>query len=161
MILKRPIAREEMMKLLETGKSSLLEKFISKKGRPFSAYLVRQPDGKIGFEFEERASKGAKDSKAAGSVAGALRVLGNHPEDDQVISIYSGRYGPYVKHGSTNATILDKDKVDSLSLEEAIELLHEKAGTPVKKKAANSSGTKPDGGKTTSKASSTRARKTK
>ena len=161
MILKRPIAREEMKKLLETGKSSLLEKFISKKGRPFSAYLVRQPDGKIGFEFEERASKGAKDSKTAGSVAGALRVLGNHPEDDQVISIYSGRYGPYVKHGNTNATILDKDKVDSLSLEEAIELLHEKAGTPVKKKAAKSSGTKPDGGKTTSKASSTRARKTK
>ena len=149
MILKRPIAREEMMKLLETGKSPLLEKFISKKGRPFSAYLVRQPDGKIGFEFEERAEKGAKDRKTAGVSLGALRVLGNHPVDDQIISIYSGRYGPYVKHGSTNATIQDKDKVDSLTLEEAIALLHEKAGAPAKKKVPKMTPAKVAGSKTT------------
>ena len=139
-ILKRAIAREEMMKLLETGKSPLLEKFISKKGRPFSAYLVRQPDGKIGFEFEERAPKaGAKGEKGAAKAAssasaGALRILGTHPEDDQVISIYSGRYGPYVKHGAANVTIQDKDKVDSLTLEEAVEMLAEKFGAPAKKK---------------------------
>jgi DNA topoisomerase III len=34
-----------------------LHKFISKKGRPFSAYLVRGADGKIGFEFAPRAAK--------------------------------------------------------------------------------------------------------
>ena len=53
-ILKRPIEREQMQKLLSTGKTDLLQKFISTKGRPFSAYLVRQSDGKIGFEFEPR-----------------------------------------------------------------------------------------------------------
>jgi len=112
-----------------------LEKFISKKGRPFSAFLVRQPDGKIGFEFEEREAKaGGKGTKAVS--AGALRVLGNHPVDDQVISIFSGRYGPYVKHGATNATIPDKERVATLTLEEAVELLAEKAGVPVKKKVA-------------------------
>ncbi len=138
-ILKRVITREEMMKLLETGKSPLLEKFISKKGRPFSAYLVRQPDGKIGFEFEERVAKaGTKGAKAAPASAAALRVLGNHPDDDQVISIFSGRYGPYVKHGAANATIQDKDKIDSLTLEEAVELLAEKFGAPAKKKVAKS-----------------------
>jgi len=127
-----------MMKLLETGKSPLLDKFISKKGRPFSAYLVRQPDGKIGFEFEAREPKaGGKGGKAAAAVSpGALRVLGKHPVDDQIISIYSGRYGPYIRHGATNATIRDKDKVESITLEEAVELLAEKAGVPVKKKAA-------------------------
>jgi DNA topoisomerase-3 len=134
-ILKRVIAREEMMKLLETGKSPLLEKFISKKGRPFSAYLVRQPDGKIGFEFEEREAKSGKGAKSAAGAAGALRVLGKHPDDDQIVSIYSGRYGPYVKHGSTNATLPDKDKADAVTLEEAVALLAEKAGAPAKKKA--------------------------
>lgn len=137
MILKRPIAREEMSQLLETGKSPLLEKFISKKGRPFSAYLVRQPDGKIGFEFEERAPKaGGKGAKAGPASSGELRILGKHPADGQVVSIYSGRYGPYVKHGKTNATIRDKETVESMSLDAAIALLSEKTGEPAAKKKA-------------------------
>ncbi|MEO7559892.1 MAG: topoisomerase C-terminal repeat-containing protein, partial [Nitrosospira sp.] len=39
------------------GKTDLLPKFISKKGRPFSAYLVTGADGKVGFEFEPRETK--------------------------------------------------------------------------------------------------------
>ena len=39
-ILTRPIEREQVVKLLHSGKTDLLSKFISKKGRPFSAYLV-------------------------------------------------------------------------------------------------------------------------
>jgi DNA topoisomerase III len=53
-ILQRPIERAQMVKLLETGKTELLHKFISRKGRPFSAYLVAGKDGKVGFEFAER-----------------------------------------------------------------------------------------------------------
>ena len=45
-----------MQNLLETGKTDLLEKFISKKGRPFKAYLVNK-DGKVSFEFEPRPVK--------------------------------------------------------------------------------------------------------
>jgi DNA topoisomerase-3 len=61
-ILQRQIDRAQILKLLETGKTDLIDKFISKKGRPFKAYLVSK-DGKVGFEFESRvrASK-AKDS---------------------------------------------------------------------------------------------------
>ena len=133
-ILKRVIAREEMMTLLATGKSPLLQQFISKKGRPFSAFLVRQPDGKIGFEFEEREAKAGKGGKAArGAGAGALRELGNHPEDDQAITVHAGRYGPYVKHGAANVTIADKEKADTITLEEAVEMLAEKFGPPTKK----------------------------
>lgn len=142
-ILKRDIAREEMQQLLQTGKSPLLQNFISKKGRPFSAFLVRQPDGKIGFEFEEREAKaGGKGARAPASAA-ALRILGKHPADDQVVSVYAGRYGPYVKHGTTNATIPDKDKADSITLEEAVELLEEKVGAPVKKKTTKTAAKKP------------------
>ena len=57
MILQQPIEREQMKKLLETGRTDLLTGFISKKGRRFKAFLVKQPDGKIGFEFQARAPK--------------------------------------------------------------------------------------------------------
>jgi DNA topoisomerase-3 len=59
-ILQRAIEPEQIIKLLERGKTDLLHRFISKKGRPFSAFLMRQPDGKIGFEFAPRAPKAKK-----------------------------------------------------------------------------------------------------
>ena len=58
-ILQKQIEREQVQKLLSTGKTDLLHRFISKKGRPFSAYLVKKPDGSIGFEFEVRQKKAA------------------------------------------------------------------------------------------------------
>jgi DNA topoisomerase-3 len=57
MILQQPVEREQMKKLLETGRTDLLTGFVSKKGRRFKAFLVKQPDGKIGFEFQPRAPK--------------------------------------------------------------------------------------------------------
>ena len=44
-----------MEKLLAEGKTDLLTRFISKKGRPFKAFLARQPEGRVGFEFMPRA----------------------------------------------------------------------------------------------------------
>ncbi|HEY7237910.1 MAG TPA: DNA topoisomerase III [Burkholderiales bacterium] len=63
MILQQPIEREQMKKLLETGRTDLLTGFVSKKGRRFKAFLVKQPDGKIGFEFQPRAPKAEKQEK--------------------------------------------------------------------------------------------------
>jgi DNA topoisomerase III len=65
MILQQPIEREQMKKLLETGRTDLLTGFVSKKGRRFKAFLVKQPDGKIGFEFQARPPKADKTEKAA------------------------------------------------------------------------------------------------
>src|SRR5712692_2524546 len=61
-ILQRPVEPEEIKKLLATGKTDLLHRFISRKGRPFSAFLVRTADGKVGFEFAPRAAKPAPRS---------------------------------------------------------------------------------------------------
>jgi DNA topoisomerase-3 len=125
-ILQRPIEREQMQKLLATGKTDLLQFVSARTKRGFSAFLVRQPDGKVGFEFE------AKDPsrKGAGArTATALRVLGVHPKDKQPVELHAGRYGPYVKHGSTNATLPDRERADSVTLEEAIALIDAKAGT--------------------------------
>jgi DNA topoisomerase-3 len=63
-ILQRPIEPEQVAKLLDAGRTDLLHRFISKKGRPFSAFLVRQPDGKIGFEFAPRAGAKGKPAEA-------------------------------------------------------------------------------------------------
>jgi len=56
-ILQQAIERAQMQKLLSSGKTDLLQKFISKKGRPFKAFLVLK-EGEVGFEFEPRAAKG-------------------------------------------------------------------------------------------------------
>jgi DNA topoisomerase-3 len=64
-ILQQEIGRAEMQKLLETGKTNLLKGFVSNRTRKkFSAYLVRGADGKVGFEFEQRAPKVPKAPKA-------------------------------------------------------------------------------------------------
>jgi len=73
-ILQRPIEREQMQKLLATGRTDLLHRFISKKGRPFSAFLVRGADGKVGFEFAPRAAKpGKAAAEPAEAKAGVIK----------------------------------------------------------------------------------------
>jgi DNA topoisomerase-3 len=80
-ILQQPIERAQMQKLLATGKTDLLPKFISKKGRPFKAFLVLK-DGAVGFEFEERRPKakaGAAKASAAKEPAPKLDFAGQEP----------------------------------------------------------------------------------
>jgi DNA topoisomerase-3 len=66
-ILQQPVEREQMSKLLAGGRTDLLDGFVSSRTRRrFKAYLVRQPDGKVGFEFQAAAPKvGAKPAAAA------------------------------------------------------------------------------------------------
>ncbi|UCH27834.1 MAG: type I DNA topoisomerase [Trueperaceae bacterium] len=52
-----------------------------------------------------------------------LRELGPHPETGHEITIYQGRYGPYVKHQKTNASLAKTQHPDTITLKEAIELL--------------------------------------
>lgn len=68
-----------------------------------------------------------------------LKELGQHPETEDTLAIFEGRYGPYVKCGKINATIPKDHDPQTLTLEEAITLVNEKAeksGKPLKKKAA-------------------------
>ena len=54
-ILRQPLDRAQLGKLLADGRTDLLAGFISKAGKPFSAFLVLEDGGKIGFEFPPRA----------------------------------------------------------------------------------------------------------
>ncbi|HEY7904585.1 MAG TPA: DNA topoisomerase III [Casimicrobiaceae bacterium] len=141
-ILTRSIERAQMEKLLAHGKSDLLQFVSARTRRPFSAFLVRQPDGKVGFEFEAK-----KDGKGRGRPqrAAALRVLGKHPRDGGAVELHAGRYGPYVKHGEVNATLPDRDKVDTLTLDEALSILAAKTGKPVGGRARKPVARKPRG----------------
>tara|TARA_B100001248_G_scaffold262713_1_gene261357 strand:+ start:14914 stop:17502 length:2589 start_codon:yes stop_codon:yes gene_type:complete len=63
-LLERTIPPEQFKKLLETGKTDLLDKFRSKRTkRFFSAHLILKDDGNIGFEFAPKKADG--DKKAA------------------------------------------------------------------------------------------------
>jgi DNA topoisomerase-3 len=53
-ILEQAIEPEQARKLLNVRKSDLLTKFISKAGKPFPAFLVMDPKGKVTFEFPPR-----------------------------------------------------------------------------------------------------------
>ncbi|QBY54745.1 MULTISPECIES: DNA topoisomerase III [Cupriavidus] len=81
-ILQQEISREQIGKLLNDGKTDLLTGFKSSRtGRNFKAFLVKQPDGKIGFEFEAREPKpGAKTAAKTGS-RGAAKVADAEPAE--------------------------------------------------------------------------------
>ena len=53
-ILQQPVERTQMEKLLNTGRTDLLDKFVSRRGFPFTATLILEESGKVGFEFAPR-----------------------------------------------------------------------------------------------------------
>jgi DNA topoisomerase-1 len=88
-----------------------------------------------------------------------LRVLGPHPEDQGEISLFAGRYGPYLAYRNLRVTLPKGVDADALTLEQATALLATKlaaAKPPAKGKAAKGrkSAAKP---KTATKATKTKA----
>ncbi|MFO1326522.1 MAG: DNA topoisomerase III [Rubrivivax sp.] len=66
-ILQQPVAHEDMQQLLATGKTKLLDKFVSNKTRrSFKAFLAYDAkEGKVVFEFEPRAPRAPAKKAAA------------------------------------------------------------------------------------------------
>ena len=55
-----------------------------------------------------------------------MKDLGVHPETGKPVKILSGRFGPYIKHGDTNANVPKGSEPGDLTLEEAVRLLAER-----------------------------------
>ncbi|MDZ7704866.1 MAG: type I DNA topoisomerase [Trueperaceae bacterium] len=70
-----------------------------------------------------------------------LRILGDHPDSGKPVEIRDGRYGPYVKHGRTNASLTEDQSVEALSLQDALAMLEAK-GDKTKSKGKKSGGKK-------------------
>jgi DNA topoisomerase-1 len=65
-----------------------------------------------------------KKSRAGSTV---LKELGQHPTDKKPVQVLEGKYGPYVKHGSNNVTIPKGIDPNSVTLDEAVNLLKTKS----------------------------------
>jgi DNA topoisomerase-1 len=107
---------------------------------------------------EKRAGKGA--GRGSGQAAPPLREMGNHT-DGEPIRLYSGRFGPYLKHGQINANIPRGADPASITLEQAIELVDARAAAAPstkmkgKKKAAKAPAKKAEAKSTGDKKSTT------
>jgi DNA topoisomerase-1 len=101
------------------------------------------------FEVGVNRAVDALATKRAGRRGGesaALKELGAHPTDGQPIRVLSGRYGPYIKHGSTNANVPRGADPLSVTLEQAVALIAEReAKGGGKKKPARTAKAKADG----------------
>jgi DNA topoisomerase-1 len=59
-----------------------------------------------------------------------LRELGKHPADGEVVNLFEGRYGPYVKHRSVSASVPKGRDLATVTLPEALEWIEARGGTP-------------------------------
>ena len=97
--------------------------------------------------------------KKSGRAAGPLKELGMHPADGKPVTVHSGRYGPYVKHGRIMASLPKGQEPGEATLEIALPLLEQKKAV-----AGKAAGRKAPARKTTAKpkaASGTGARSRK
>ncbi len=72
---------------------------------------------------------------------GGGRALGEHPIDHKPISVMDGRYGPYIKHGNVNITIPSDMDAAAITLDDAIDLIAEKAAKELAKTGSTASPT--------------------
>ncbi|MCB0217643.1 MAG: type I DNA topoisomerase [Caldilineae bacterium] len=86
--------------------------------------------------LELLAAKAARGpGRGRATTANVLKALGEHPDDKEPVNILDGRYGPYVKHGKTNASLPKDADPQAYTLADALKLLSEKRGRggPIKR----------------------------
>lgn len=82
-----------------------------------------------------------------------LKELGKHPETEEDMNVFNGRYGPYIKMGKINVSIPDDMEIDDVKASHAIEWLADKLTKKKKKKTKKKKATKKAKAKVTKTAS--------
>ncbi|MGA3214155.1 MAG: type I DNA topoisomerase [Acidimicrobiales bacterium] len=167
------VTLEEALRLLQLPRSvgadpETGEEIIAANGR-FGPFLKRgtetrsleTEDQLFSVTIEEALNLfSAPKQRRYGVTAAPLRELGADPESGSPIVLRSGRFGPYVTDGTTNASLRRGDDPDELTLERAAELIADRrAAGPSKRGARKATGTKKAGARKATAAKKTGARK--
>jgi DNA topoisomerase I len=109
----------------ETG-----EPIIAGLGR-FGPYLkhgdayksIRGDDDVLTIGLNRAVSLLAEPSKGGGRRTPPGKSLGEHPTEGGPVTLHSGRYGPYVRHGKTLASLPNGSDPETLTMDDAVALL--------------------------------------
>lgn len=81
----------------------------------------------------DKRAGGGRGGRAAPKV---LKDLGAHPSSGDPVQVLDGRYGPYIKHQKTNATLPKDTEPTEINIDQALEILAAKEAKGGKKKRA-------------------------
>ena len=105
---------------------------------------------------EKRAGGGRR---GGGAKKPPLKALGDHPDTGKPVEVLEGRYGAYVKHEKTNATLPKDLDPQAVTMEKALELIAAKEAKAGKKPAAKKGAKKSTAKKGAAKGKKTAAKK--
>lgn len=108
----------------------------------FGAYVVhdgdfrtiKAPDDVLTIQLPRALEMLAQPKFGRGKRAAAGAEVGKDPADGKIITLHDGKYGRYVKKGTINATIPKEMGDGPISLEQALELITNKAPSSKTKK---------------------------
>ena len=80
----------------------------------------------------ERALEIMAKPKTGRGRASPIKELGKIPGSEEMVAVFSGKYGPYIKCGKTNVSLPEGMKPDDVTLEIAFNLVTAKTGEPPK-----------------------------
>lgn len=105
----KSVDREVARKLLEQGKTDLIEDFVSKYNRPFSAYLKLGDKGKIEFEFLNKGPRPKRQAVRGKVQASAVDVTGRQIEPSKAKNSRKGAGGkPAASRKQAKTTAVSK-----------------------------------------------------
>jgi DNA topoisomerase-1 len=126
---------------------------VTLRSGPFGPYVQLGEQQEGSDEKPKRVSipKGMDiDLENAIALLSLPREIGRHPEDGEPVEAGVGRYGPYVKHGRTYASLTRGDDVLKVGMNRAVELLAQKqarrGGPRAEPKPLRELGEHPEGG---------------
>ena len=89
---------------------------------------LKQPDNVLEVDLPRALAliKEAPARRGGSSARTVLKELGAHPEDGEPVRVLDGRFGPYVNHQRTNANVPKETDPQSVTLEQALQMLAER-----------------------------------
>ena len=66
------------------------------------------------------------DAKPGRISSSEIKHLGEHPEDKKSVRVMKGKFGPYIKYKSLNATIPEEKDPNEITMEDALILIEKR-----------------------------------